>query len=150
MTSNTIRQAKAKARKRAAGLVQVTEWIPTSERERFKQIAASMRAGEPLPVTTPAVTSNTSSVPSNAASVTSNVPSNTPAASGEGTRLRFNAAAKQLAIRLDDEGLPHRQICAELGRLTGSAPGYAGFSGRLKKWRDELRDEAAGEGDATN
>ena len=46
MTTAAQRQAEYKARMRAQGFALVAEWIPDTERARFKAVAAKLRKGE--------------------------------------------------------------------------------------------------------
>lgn len=61
-----------------------------------------------------------------------------PAATGSGSRVRYNDAAKRLALNMTDAGATHRQICDELQRQTGHAPNHRTLADPLKRWRQQL------------
>jgi len=48
MSTNAEHQRTFKAKMRANGLMQITEWVPTHQRELFREIAAALRDGIPV------------------------------------------------------------------------------------------------------
>jgi hypothetical protein len=127
VTSNRDRQAALKARKRKAGLVQVTLWVRPEDKARIKQIAASMQSDEPLQVTQ--------------TTVTSNVTSHRPAVTGHRPKTRprdYPPEVRAMAARMRVDGKTNAQIAAAIQAECGRAPSLKNISRLLSKWVEEV------------
>ena len=117
MNVNRDKQARFKAKQRAEGLVQVTEWVPAQDRDQFKRIASLMRAGK---------------------QDTSNVEQVTSTKRPTG---RYTAPEKQLALSLKQQGVPNTRIIAALQERYGRAPKLSNMKDRLATWERQLERE---------
>ena len=117
MNANRDKQRAFKAKQRAEGLVQVTEWIPAQDRDQFKRIASLMRAGK---------------------QATSNVEQVTSTKRPTG---RYTAPERQLALSLKAKGVPNTRIIAALQERYGRAPGLNNMKRDLATWAKQLERE---------
>ena len=65
-------------------------------------------------------------------------------------RTRYPDEAKRFALDMLAAGSTHRQIADALGERFGLKPSTKNLPRHFARWRDELRDSDAGEGDAKN